>query len=233
MPGRVKRWPSLLHLNPRRVGLRPRNARPLAQIQVSSSGTPPAPVVGQPVAAPPAAAPAVPAPAVTTTQSSLFSSDPVDLKSQIINRHSLPWLIIACILLIGATVLISWLLCRCRRRRGKDGKEFLNRAGHRHHPSLEVKDGRNEHYAWYRHAPRQIEMGDVGRVGTSESITPLRHAAVRPAGTGVHVVEEEEDDVSPLTTRFDRRVTSEVRPNRYYSGLSDAWKRISQIGRAY
>lgn len=238
MPGRVKKRRPLLRRDPRGLGLKPRHARPAAQVQVSPPASPPAPVAGQPVAGPliaeqPPAAPTVPAPAATTSESSLLSSNTADPRSQIVNKSSLTWLIIICLLVVGALILISWLLCRCRRRRGKDGQNFLNRAGHSHHPSLEVKDGRNDHHAWYRHAPRQLELMDVSRMGTSESITPLAQAAVRHAGAGVYVVDkEDDDDVSPLTTKF-RREASGVKPNRYYSGLSDAWKRISQIGRAY
>jgi hypothetical protein len=85
------------------------------------------------------------------------------------------------------------------------------------------------------------EQLDVGRVDTGQSgysMTPLAKAAVKPAGhgygeahPGVRVVESE-DDVSPSSTPVHARRQKQAR-SRYYSGLSNAWKRISQIGRAY
>lgn len=94
-----------------------------------------------------------------------------------------------------------------------------------------MTDGRNDHWTWNKHAP----FGPIDREGTDASgfmLTPLSKAAVTPAGSqfmvhpGEPVVVDEEID--PLTPAYARNKGS-----RYYSGMQSAWKRASQIGRAY
>jgi hypothetical protein len=183
--------------------------------------------------------PQVPPAAEIPASDSILSSTTVDAKSQIINKHTLTWLIVVAVIVAITFTVITCLLCRCKRRRSKAAnKKKLNTAGHSHHSSLAVTDGRNEHWAWNKNAPKP----EVERVGTGQSgysMTPLAKAAVKPAGyfddsraPAVHVVEE--DAVSPLSPPWRRGQQQQQKTgSRYYSGFSNAWKRISQIGRAY
>ncbi|KAK5174327.1 uncharacterized protein LTR77_001407 [Saxophila tyrrhenica] len=217
----------------------PVTQRSLVARMAATEAPAPAPV------APSAPPPPIPAatPATPTDGSSLLSANTADPKSEILNKHTIAWLVVIVVIVLASLVIISCLLCRCKRRR----KKRMNAAGHSHHASLEVTDGRNIHSAWNKNAPhRPIDMLDQTRDGAvAISLMPLTKAAVRPAGyskevvPGVSVVEEEEDDaVSQLTPVYGRNrgatgMRREATGSRYHSVLSNAWKRISQIGKAY
>ena len=162
--------------------------------------------------------------------SSIFSSN-TGSNGFHLNKSTIVWLTIICVIVLAMLVIISCLLCRCKRRSKRAKRQSEGGTWHTHHPSLEVTDGRNEHYAWNRKAvpPGQsrIETGESGF-----SLQPLTKAAIKPAGTSNYPAEPmivEEEVPIPGTPVFHARKT----PSRYYSGLSSAWKRLSQIGRAY
>jgi hypothetical protein len=76
-------------------------------------------------------------------------------------------------------------------------------------------------------------MTKDGTAADGFELTPLSKAAVGPAGSPFEafpaqpvVVDEEIDPLKPMYSRS--------RGSRYYSGVQNAWKRVSQsIGRAY
>ncbi|KAK3059113.1 hypothetical protein LTR09_000679 [Extremus antarcticus] len=179
---------------------------------------------------PPSPSPPPPSPSPTPSPNggadTLLSTNTADPKSQLLNKSTLTWLTILILLVLGTLILISCLLCRCKRRRKNakgERKRGVNATGHSHHPSLEVTDGRNGFGAWNRNAPHQ-EVGGVGggmemvdQTSAGEGLTPLAKAAVKPAGFGnrryggegmpevrVVEVEDEGEGVSPLTARFER-----------------------------
>ena len=140
----------------------------------------------------------------------------------ILSKQAIAWIVIVTVIVITAFIIISWLLCRCKRRKKSKVKRHSN--GHRHHPSLEVTDGRNEHLAWNKNAkPRKTDTDESGF-----SLTPLSKGGVAPAGTvhpGEPVVVDEVPSSPVYPTRHNR--------GKYYSGLGSVWQRVSQIGRAY
>ena len=144
-----------------------------------------------------------------------------------LDKKSLIWLTILSVIVVTTILLVAWLLFRCTCRRKKVIRRHSN--GHRHHPSLEVTDGRNQFQAWNKN----VTPGD--RIGTElsgMSLTPLTKGAYISAARageldahpGTPVVVEE----APLSPVFQRSKAS-----KYYSGVSGKWKRISQIGKAY
>lgn len=91
-----------------------------------------------------------------------------------LNKASIAWLSVLSVIAIASAVLILWLLFRGKFRRHKATKR--NASGHRYHPSLEIKDGRNEFDAWNRNTAWK------GTVDSISSLAPLTAAAVKPAG---------------------------------------------------
>lgn len=161
----------------------------------------------------------------TDSGSSIFQNNTAD-PERMFNTQTIVWLVIVSLIVVATLTIVACLLCRCRRAKRKRHSN-----GHSHHPSLEVTDGRNAHFAWNKtFAPMKSETE-----GSGSSLTPPSKAAVRPAGDVVHpgdpvIVEGEEVLATPVYVRN--------KGSRYYSGfsqsrLSSAWKRISQIGRAY
>ena len=146
------------------------------------------------------------------------------------SKEAIVWISILSVIVVATLIIVSILICRCTCSRKKRAARKRNRAGHSHHASLEVTDGRNDHWTWNRHAP----FGPVDREWTDASgcmLTPLSKAAVRPAGSQFTVHPGEpvvvDDKVDPLTP-----VYAKNKGSRYYSGIQSAWKRVSQIGRA-
>ena len=158
-------------------------------------------------------------PAQTT---SIFENNTADTHGSMLNKQTIIWLVVISIIVIATLIIVTCLLCRCKCRKRKL-KRHSN--GHRYHPSLEVTDGRNEFNAWNRNAPPRAETYD-----SAISLEPLTKVAVRPAGVA-YLAEPVVVEEAPLT------VTSPTyagkKGSSYYSGLSQAWKRVSQIGRAY
>ena len=163
--------------------------------------------------------------------SSLFANT-ADIKGSALNKETITWLVVVCVIVITSIIIVSCLLCRCRIRRRKaaraQGKKYSIFEGkrHSHHPSLEVTDGRNEHWAWNRYAEKPATGTDLNGF----TVTPLSKAAVKPAAAYPAepvIVEEEMSEMSPPHSRARKG------GSRYYSGLTGTWKRMSQIGRAY
>ncbi len=176
------------------------------------------------------------------TSSELFpGSSEVDLKSQVINHDTLPWLIVVVTLVAATLVLISFLLCRCKRRRNR--KKRISKGGtqHRHYPSLEVSDGRNEFGAWNKSLPQSqpqpvgLGISVVDHAGGSGGVANMWDERGRGRVQPMRIAEDGDDEaISPLTPARVRQAGRErAAGSRYYSGLSSAWKRVSQIGRAF
>lgn len=171
-------------------------------------------------------------------------------KGFVLNRQTIIWLAVISVIVLVTLVVVSCLLCKCNRRRWKSDKngegdgngEGLKRHpdGSRWHPSLEIKDGRNEFHAWNRHAPPRASLAEQGGQGirmdtweSGDSIAPLRPtASARSRGqtnNGSAVME-------PVVVDYAAPAPPK-KNSRYYSNLSSGrgslWKRISQIGRAY
>ena len=144
-----------------------------------------------------------------------------------VSEASIIWLTVIGVVVLASFILVCWLLCRCTCRK-KKMRRHSN--GHRHHPSLEITDGRNEFHPWNSNAPplspARAETGESGI-----SLQPLTRAAVKPAREvhpGEPVIVDEEEPATPVYARS--------RGSRYYSGISsvrNSLKRWSHIGRAY
>jgi len=133
-----------------------------------------------------------------------------------LDESSIIWLSILSVIVLASVVVIAWLLFRCHGWR--KGKRYLN--GHRHHPSLEVNDGRNQFDLWNRNARR----GE--RLASDASVIPLT-ATPAPVPAVVHPGNSVVIDEAPVNQDGSARANG-----RYYSGLGGALKRWSSVGRA-
>ena len=92
------------------------------------------------------------------------------------SKSSIVWLSILTVLALAGIIIVLWLLF-CRGCRSKRRKKQAN--GHRHHPSLEIKDNRNDFEIWNRSGAKP------GSLQSDNSMIPLTAAAVRPSGLNV------------------------------------------------
>lgn len=156
---------------------------------------------------------APPAPKTSAGSVFQFTND----NGPMLDKSSIVWISILSVLAAACFIFAIWLLFRCKCGRGRKSKRQANR--HRYHPSLDMKDGRNEFEAWNK---------SEARVDSVSSVRPLSSAAVPPAGF-VHPgnpVIVDEVHLQPIPTYGRNK-------ERYYSGLSSSLKRFSSIGKAY
>ena len=152
----------------------------------------------------------------------LFDSTTSGAQPFKLDKQTIAWLVILSVIVVTAMVVVGWLLCRCQCRKRRI-KRYSN--GHRYHPSLEMNDDRNGFDSWNRNAPPRMGTDEGGPV-----LEPLNRAFVQPAGfahPGEPVIVEEEP-LSSVSSAHTRKTGS-----KYFSGMSSAWRRVSQIGRAY
>ena len=155
--------------------------------------------------------------------SSAFHLDTAGTKGLVLNKQTIAWMVVVAVMVLITLIVVSILLCRCTCRKRRKRRRHSN--GELHRLSYEVTDGRNEFTAWNRNARPRFELDQNGF-----SFTPLAPAAVKSAGD-VHPGEPVIVDEGPQTPVYARS-----RGSRYYSGMSNAWKRVSrlsQIGKAY
>jgi len=132
-----------------------------------------------------------------------------------LDKSSIIWLSVLSVVVLASVVVIAWLLFRCHGCR--KGRRYLN--GHRHHPSLEVNDGRNQFDLWNRNARHGA------RLASDASVIPLTAMPTVPAV--VHPGNPVVIDEAPVYNEGSARANG-----RYYSGLGGALKRWSSVGRA-
>jgi hypothetical protein len=151
-----------------------------------------------------------------------------------LSKEALIWITVLSVVVVATAIIVGILLCRCTCSRKKGAEKKRQREdGHSRHSSLEVTDGRNDHWAWNKKYAPSGPMTKDGTAADGFELTPLSKAAVGPAGSPFEafpaqpvVVDEEIDPLKPMYSRS--------RGSRYYSGVQNAWKRVSQsIGRAY
>lgn len=179
----------------------------------------------------PAAAPPTPEP---SQASSPFENQASDANSFMLSKQTIIWLVVISVIVLAALIIVTCLLCKCKRRRKNNVRRHPD--GQRWHPSLEIKDGRNDFQAWNRHAPPRPSLAEQGRIvpdavrldtwESGDSVAPLRANVKEQNRSAV---------VEPVVV--DYATEGKKKNSRYYSNLSfgreGLWKRISQIGRAY
>ena len=185
----------------------------------------------------------------------LFENQAPDAKGFVLNKQTIIWLVVISVIVLATLITVTCLLCKCKRRRkGKHGghddvQRHAN--GHRWHPSLEVKDGRNDFPTWNRAAPPRASLAEQGgaiRMDTFESadtVAPLVRApgaAAMRGGNGNGGAVMEPVVVDYATGNDFSGSGNSKKSSRYYSNLNEGktgssrqswWKRMSQIGRAY
>lgn len=145
--------------------------------------------------------------------SSPFSFQNQNSSPASLSRTTIIWLVVLACMITAAFIIITCLLCRCRRKR-KAGR--VSRG-------YSIYDGRHEFHLWNKNAaPVPAYGGEVFRE-QAPIATPSK-AATRPAVMEPMVVEEASNDGG-----F-RRSTRKA--SRYYGGLGARFSRMSQIGRA-
>ena len=149
-----------------------------------------------------------------------------------LSKEAIIWITVLSVVVVATAIIVGILLCRCTCSRKKRAARQRHANGHSHHPSLEVTDGRNDHIAWNRSF---LPQGSRARDGTNDDgfeMTPLAKAAASRGREHLSVLPPRpvvvEEEIDPLTPVYSRKKAS-----RYYSGINNAWKRVSQIGKAY
>lgn len=149
----------------------------------------------------------------TSDASSPFSFQNQNSKPASLSRTTIIWLVVLACMITAAFIIITCLLCRCRRKR-KTGR--VSRG-------YSIYDGRHEFHPWNKNAaPVPAYGGEV--IEEQAPIATPSKAATRPAVMEPMVVEEASNDGG-----F-RRSTRKA--SRYYGGLGARFSRMSQIGRA-
>lgn len=237
MPGRIKSHHPAHNYPHAHQHLKPRPH--LSLLRRQDPNAPPAP---QPVPTPDPAT-ALPNQDNPSGGGSLFENNAPDTKGFVLNKQTIIWLVVISTIVLATLITVTCLLCKCKRRRkGKDGVK-RHPDGRRWHPSLEVKDGRNDFPAWNRNAPPRASLAEQGGLRgdadvvmmetweSNDSMAPLRpNAAVVSGGNGNAVMEPVVVDYAAQDGKKSSRYYSDLNAGRERTSF---WKRISQIGRAY